>query len=111
MDKGGACQGNPEEQLSRFPTELLDCTCAEAHLAKLVHMIDTKSVVLLATDLELLAADRIDGIQNTWSKMSAAQRLEIFKTWQQDKKSQATYRYDMMFEVNGIVWAFLLITS
>lgn len=93
MAEGGVCQVvSLEEQLSRFPTELLDRTCAESHLGKLVHSIDKKGIVSLATHFEMLPAE-IDGIQSTWPKMSAVQRLETFKTWQQKNKSQATYRY------------------
>ena len=97
MAKGGVCQVvSLEEQLSRFPPELLDCTCTESHLDKLVHTIDKRSIVSLATNFELLPAE-IDGIQSTWPKMSAVQRLETFKTWQQKNNSKATYRYARCF--------------
>lgn len=93
MAEGGVCHVlSLEEQLSRFPSELLDCACAESHLGKLVHMIDAKSIELLATHIELLAAE-IDDIQSTWPKMSAVERLQAFKTWQKKNKSQPTYRY------------------
>jgi hypothetical protein len=95
MAEGGICQDNQvvslEEQLSRFPTELLDCACAESHLGKLVHMVDVKSVVLLAAHIQLLPAE-IDGIRSTWPKMSAIERLDIFKTWHKNK-TKPTYRY------------------
>ena len=80
-----------EEQLSKFPAELLDRPCVESHLGKLVSVIDTESMVLLATDLELLAVE-VDDIQTAWPRKPAIQRLEIFKKWQQKNQSQATYR-------------------
>ena len=80
-----------EEQLSKFPAHLLDHTCAELHLGKLVHVIDTKSMILLATDLELSAVE-VDDIQLAWPRSPAVQRLEMFKRWLQKKQSQATYR-------------------
>ena len=81
-----------EEQLSKFPVELLDRPCAESHLGKLVHMIDTESMMLLATDLELLAVE-VDDIQTAWPRKPAVQRLEMFKKWKQKNTSQATYRW------------------
>jgi hypothetical protein len=81
-----------EEQLSKFPAHLLDRPCAESHLGKLVHMIDTESMVMLATDLELSAVE-VDDIQTAWPRKPAVQRLEMFKKWQQKNQSRATYRY------------------
>ena len=80
-----------EEQLSKFPAQLLDRPCVESHLGKLVHIIDTKSMVLLASDLELSVVE-VDDIQTAWPRKPAVQRLEMFKKWQQKKQSQATYR-------------------
>ena len=88
-----------EEQLSMFPTELLDRPCAESHLGKLVHMIDTESMMLLATDLELLAVE-VDDIQTAWPRKPVVQRLEMFKKWQQKNTSQATYRWVGLTVVN-----------
>ena len=81
-----------EEQLSKFPAHLLDRPCAESHLGKLVHMIDTESMVMLATDLKLSAVE-VDDIQTAWPRKPATQRLEMFKKWQQKNQSKATYRY------------------
>ena len=81
-----------EEQLSKFPVQLLDRPCAESHLGKLVHTIDTESMVLLATDLDLLAVE-VDDIQTAWPRKPAVQRLEMFKKWQQKNQSKATYRW------------------
>ena len=80
-----------EEQLSKFPAQLLDIPCAESHLGKLVHMIDTESMVLLATDLGLSDVEVKDA-QEIWPRKPAIQRLEMFKMWQQKNQSQATYR-------------------
>ena len=93
MAEGGvSCIGaSLEKQLSKFPAELLDRPCVESHLGKLVHMIDTESMMLLATDLELLAVE-VDDIQTAWPRKPAVQRLEMFKKWKQKNQSQATYR-------------------
>ena len=81
-----------KEQLSKVPARLLDIPCAESHLGKLVHSIDTESMVLLATDLGLTDVE-VDDIRTAWPRKPAVQRLEMFKTWQQKNQSQATYRW------------------
>ena len=81
-----------EEQLSEFPAHLLDIPCAESHLGKLVHLIDAESMVLLATDLGLTDVE-VKDVREIWPRKPAAQRLEMFKTWQQKNQSQATYRW------------------
>jgi hypothetical protein len=92
----GACDIiSLEQQLSKFPAHLLDRPCAESHLGKLVHAIDTKNMILLATDLELSAVE-VDDIQTAWPREPAVQRLEIFKKWLQKKQSQATYRWVLL---------------
>ena len=80
-----------EEKLSKFPTKLLDVSCAESHLGKLVYMIDTDTMVLLATDLGLSDVEVKDA-QEMWPRKPAVQRLEMFKTWQQKNQLQATYK-------------------
>ena len=90
---------NLEKQLSKFPAEFLDRPCAESILGKLVHMIDTESMMLLATDLELLAVE-VDDIQTAWPRKPVVQRLEMFKKWQQKNTSQATYRWVGLTAVN-----------
>ena len=80
-----------EEKLSKFPAQLLDVPCAESHLGKLVYMINTETMVLLATHLELSDVE-VDDIQTAWPRKPAVQRLEMFKTWQQKKQLQATYK-------------------
>ena len=99
-----------EDQLSKFPAELLDRPCVESHLGKLVHDIDTETMVVMATDLELLAVE-VDDIQTAWPRKPAIQRLEMFKKWQEKKKSRATYRYGGVGQIYKImntvskVWA------
>ena len=80
-----------EDQLSKFPSQILDSPCAECHLGKLVRLIDTEAMVMLATDLELTPVE-VDDIQTAWPRKAAIQRLEMFKKWQEKKQSQATYR-------------------
>ena len=81
-----------KEQLSKFPVEILNGPCAESHLSKLVRVIDTESMMLLAADFGLSAVE-VDDIQTAWPTKPALQRLEMFKKWQEKKKSQATYRF------------------
>ena len=106
MAEGGvSCVARPlslEEQLSKFPAELLDRPCVESHLGKLVHDIDTETMVVMATDLELLPVE-VDDIQTAWPRKPAIQRLEMFKKWQEKKKSQATYRYGGVGQIYKIM--------
>ena len=81
-----------EEQLSKFPAELLDHQCFESHLGKLVHHITTDTMVMMATDLGILDVE-VDDIQTAWPRNPPKQRLEMFKKWQGKKASEATYRY------------------
>ena len=68
-----------EEQLSKFPIELLDCQCFESHLSKLVHHITTDTMVLLATDLGLSDVE-INDIQEIWPRNPVKQRLEMLRS-------------------------------
>ena len=87
-----------EEQLSKFPTELLDRQCFESHLGKLVHHITTDATVMMATDLGLSDVEVEDCQLNfAWIRNPAKQRLQIFKKWQEKKSSEATYRYCTLF--------------
>ena len=81
-----------EEQLSKFPAHLLDVPCAESNLGKLIHLIDTESMVLLATELGLTDIE-VDDIQTAWPRKPAVQRSVMFKTWLHKNQSQATYRW------------------
>jgi hypothetical protein len=80
-----------EEQLSKFPPELLDRPFLESHLGKIIHDVDTPTITFLATNLEHSAVE-VDDIRSFWSEKSAAQRLELLKKWKEDKNSHVTYR-------------------
>ena len=88
-----------EEQLSKFPAELLDRPCAESVLGKLVHHITTDTMVLLATDLGLSDVE-VEDIQEIWPKNPVKRRLEMFKKWQQKNTSQATCRWVWLTAIN-----------
>ena len=81
-----------EEQLSKFPAELLDSPCVESHLGKLVHHITTDTLVMMATDLGLSDVE-VEDIHEIWPRNPAKRRLEMFKKWQEKNQSQATYRW------------------
>ena len=81
-----------DQELSKFPGQLLNHQCFESHLAKLVHCIDTETMELMAPNLELTPVE-VDDIQTAWPRKPIKQRLEMFKTWVEKNKSQATYRY------------------
>ena len=83
---------NLEEQLSKFPAELLDRQCFESHLGKLVYHITTDTMVMMATDLGLSDVE-VNDIQTIWPRNLAKQRLEIFKKWKEKRTSETTYRY------------------
>ena len=93
MAEGDASLGflSLEEQLSKFPSELLDRPCIESHLGKVVHDIDSETIVFLATDLALSAVE-VEDIQTSWPGKPAAQRLELLKKWKEEKNSQITYK-------------------
>ena len=80
-----------EEQLSKFPAELLDQQCFESHLGKLVHHITTDAMVMMATDLGLSDVEVEDSL-SACPRNPAKQRLQMFKQWQEKKSSKATYR-------------------
>ena len=88
-----------EQELSRFPSQLLDCQCFESHLAKLVRCIDSEMMELMAPDLELTPVE-VDDIQTTWPRKPIRQRLEMFKTWIEKNKSKATYRYPSLIIIS-----------
>ena len=82
-----------DDQLSKFPAHLLDIPCAESNLGKLVHMIDTESMVLMAIDSLGVTDVEVKDVREIWPNKPAVQRLEMFKIWQQKNQSLATYRY------------------
>ena len=78
--------------LSKFPSQLLDRQCVESHLGKLVHVIDSATMEMMASDLGLSQVE-VDDIQSSWEGKPVKQRLEMFKKWLEKNKSQATYRW------------------
>ena len=92
--KGGvlARADSLEKQLSKFPSQLLDRQCVESHLGKLVHVIDSVTMEMMASDLDLSQVE-VDDIQSSWERKPVKQRLEMFKKWLEKNKSQATYRW------------------
>ena len=78
-----------EEQLSKFPTELLDSPCVESNLVKLTECFSEWQII--STGLELSKVESQD-IVNDWPRNTARQRLEMFRKWQEKKRSQATLR-------------------
>jgi hypothetical protein len=94
-----------EEQLSKFPPELLDRRCFDSHLGKLVHHITTDAMVMMATDLGLSDIE-VEDCQFSWIRNPAKQRLEMFKKWQEKKSSEATYRYRMYVAMYGYFWIY-----
>ena len=84
--------GSLDKHLSKFPAHLLDVPCAESDLGKLVHMIDTERMVLLAIDSLGLTDVEVKDVREIWPNKPAVQRLEMFKIWQQKNQIQATYR-------------------
>ena len=91
----GDVSASLEEQLSKFPAEILDRQCFESHLGKLVHHITTDTMVMVATDLGLSDME-VEDIHEIWPRNPAKKRLQMFKKWQEKKKSEATYRYSYM---------------
>ena len=84
-----------EEQLSKFPAQLLDCPCAESHLGKLVNCLTTDTMLLLVPDLGLSDVE-VEDIREICPRSPPKARLEMFKRWQQKNQSQATYRWVMV---------------
>ena len=78
--------------LSKFPSQLLDRQCVESHLGKLVHVIDSATMEMMASDLDLSQVE-VDDIPSSWERKPVKQRLEMFKKWLEKNKSQATYRW------------------
>ena len=79
-----------EEQLSRFPSELLNSQCSDAHLAKLTDSFSDWQLHI-ATGLGLTMVE-IKDIETAWPRDPARQRMEMFKEWKEKMETQATYR-------------------
>ena len=78
-----------EEQLPRFPTELLDSPCVDAHLVKLTDCF-IEWQISLSTSLELTEVE-VKDIEEKWQD-PARRRVEMFRRWRNKLASQATYR-------------------
>lgn len=80
-----------EEQLSRFPDELLNGQCDDVHLVKLTNFF-SEWQSHIATGLGLTMVE-IHDIEMAWPREPARQRMEMFRKWQEKMDTQATYRY------------------
>ena len=78
-----------EEQLSKFPAELLDSQCDESHLVKLTECF-SEWQVSLSTSLELTGVE-VEDIEKQWQN-PPRRRAEMFRRWWNKLASQATYK-------------------
>ena len=78
-----------EEQLSKFSAELLDSPCVDAHLVKLTECFSEWQII--STGLELSKVE-IQDIESNWPRNAPRKRLEMFRKWQEKKRSHATLR-------------------
>ena len=78
-----------DEQLSKFPAELLDSPCVDTHLVKLTECF-SEWQTRLSTNLELTAVE-VKVIEEKW-RDPARRRVEMFRRWWNKLASQATYR-------------------
>ena len=78
------------EQLSKFPSKILDDPCSESHLIKLTDHF-SKWQAHLATNLGLTSVE-VEDIEFNWPRDTARQRVEMFRKWRQKMKFQATYK-------------------
>ena len=79
-----------EEQLSKFPADLLDVVCADAHLVQLTECF-SEWQTHLATSLQLTPVE-VEDIERAWPRDPATQRIKMFRRWKSKLSSQATYR-------------------
>ena len=78
-----------EEQLSRFPNELLDFHCNDTHLMRLTYSFsEWQGNIAAGLGLTLV---EIRDIETAWPREPVRQRMEMFRQWR--KKKKATYRY------------------
>ena len=87
-----------DEQLSKFPAELLDSPCVDAHLVKLTECFSEWQII--STSLELSKVE-IRDIESNWPRNAARQRLQMFRKWQEKKRSQATLRWVDEYHESG----------
>ena len=79
-----------EEQLSKFPTALLDCPCADNHLVKLSQSIAEWRDV--SPYLSLSPAEERGILTALPQATPARQRIDMLRTWRDKLGSKATYR-------------------
>ena len=79
-----------EEQLSKFPAQLLDVPCADAHLVQLTECF-SEWQTRLSTSLQLTAVE-VEDIARAWPRDPVMQRVKMFRRWKNKLSSQATYR-------------------
>ena len=79
-----------EEQLSKFPAQLLDAACADVHLVQLTECF-SEWQIRLSTSLQLTPVEA-DDIERAWPRDPAMQRVQMFRRWKGKYSSQATYR-------------------
>ena len=81
-----------EEQLSKFPAELLDSLCVESHLVKLTECF-SEWQLNLSTTLELTAVEVRD-IEEEWQN-PARRRVEMFRRWRNKLASTGVFQCHM----------------
>ena len=79
-----------KEQLSKFPAQVLDVPCADAHLVQLTELF-SEWQTHLSTGLQLTAVE-VEDIERAWPRDPAMQRVKMFRKWKNKLSSQATYR-------------------
>ena len=87
---GGIAGVSLEEQLSKFPAQLLDVPCADAHLVQLTECF-SEWQTRLSTGLQLTAVE-VEDIERAWPRDPAMQRVKMFRRWKNKLSLQATYR-------------------
>ena len=98
MAEGGVSVGNVsarpihslEEQLSKFPAELLDSPCANSHLVKLSQSIAEWQD--LAPYMQLTLAEERRILTASPQVIPARQCSEIFRIWRERLGENANYR-------------------
>ena len=79
-----------EEQLSRFPDELLDYHCNDTHLMRLTYTFsEWQGAIAVGLGLTLV---EIRDIETAWPREPVRQRMEMFRRWKKKMEKKATYR-------------------
>ena len=79
-----------EEQLSKFPAQLLDSPCADAHLVKLSQSVTEWQD--LAPYMRLTLAEERGILSASHQVTPARQCSEMFRIWRERLGEDATYR-------------------